>query len=164
MIVPIPEGQIQELYLSDRELSDDRLIAEAIQAAIKRHLPKFVVLPRNLPTNAIYQLDVKLMTDPETARWASKPELYSLGRVSNTVSLQNALKAIRPAQQWRRIRDHLTQSSDPKDHPVGDAISAQLTTPENGESEDDVVVTLSEPCDWLKRVDAAEVALRSSAT
>jgi hypothetical protein len=37
---PIPEGKIQELYLSDRELSDDRLIAEAIHVAIKRHLPK----------------------------------------------------------------------------------------------------------------------------
>jgi hypothetical protein len=39
-----------------------------------------------------------------------------------------------------------------------------MATPENSESKDNVVVTLSEPRDWLKRVDAAEVALRPSVT
>jgi hypothetical protein len=80
------------------------------------------------------------------------------------IELQNELKYARSAQQWRRIRDYLDQSDDPKNHPVAEAISAQLASPENRDAKDDVVVILNEPADWLKRVDAAEVALRSSGT
>ena len=74
--------------------------------------------------------------------------------------MQNELRALRPAQQWRRIRNQLNHSGDPKDHPVADAISAQLTAREDGESEQDAVIALSEPRDWLKRVTDAENALR----
>ena len=152
MHIPLEEDEIREHRRRGRAWS-----VEEIHEAVKRHRPKFVLLPAEMPGAIMSALFV---TDPEILTWVSFPTVVRRGSLTNAFYLADALYAARTVAQWQHILGGLEHTEEAGDRATAEAIATYLGELEERDPHLRLGVRLDTPTDWLDRVEQSEARLR----